>query len=79
MAGSGAVEARRETLATVGLPMVASDVVLAAGFAAFLGSRFFPVASLGLLGATAMVLSLVANLFVLPVMMGRAPRRSGRP
>jgi predicted RND superfamily exporter protein len=62
-------EARLRTLEGVGIPMIASDVGLAAGFCVFLLSRFFPVTSLGLLGAAAMLLSLLANLFVLPVLM----------
>jgi uncharacterized protein len=68
--------ARRETLDAVGAPMIVSDVVLTAGFAALLLSSFFPVASLGLLGATGIGLSLFANLFVLPVAVGWA--RGGR-
>jgi predicted RND superfamily exporter protein len=78
-AGGGALAAREQTLLVVGTPMIASDVVLAAGFCAFLFSRFFPVASLGLLGAAAMALSLIANLFVLPAGVGvieRTARRS---
>lgn len=62
-------DARRQTLTSVGIPMIASDVGLAAGFCVFLLSRFFPVTSLGLLGAAAMLLSLLANLFVLPVLV----------
>jgi hypothetical protein len=80
-AGLAGVDARRETLLGVGIPMVASDVVLMAGFCLLVCSRFFPVASLGLLGATAMGLSLVANLFVLPVLVarseGQAPHAPG--
>jgi uncharacterized protein len=80
-AGESGVEARRQTLEMVGIPMIASDVVLALGFCVFLFSRFAPVASLGLLGATAMVLSLLANLFVLPIMVtvGEARERSSLP
>jgi len=62
-------EARLQTLTSVGIPMIASDIGLAAGFCVFLLSRFFPVTSLGLLGAAAMLLSLLANLFVLPVLV----------
>jgi hypothetical protein len=72
---AGGDEARRQTLEGVGLPMIASDVVLTAGFAVLLLSSFFPVASLGLLGAAGMALSLVANMFVLPVLVQLGPRR----
>ena len=66
----------------VGIPMIASDVVLALGFCVFLFSRFAPVASLGLLGAAAMALSLLANLFILPMLVAigevrERPRRRG--
>jgi predicted RND superfamily exporter protein len=67
--------ARRETLEGVGAPMIVSDVVLTVGFGALLLSSFFPVASLGLLGATGIGMSLLANLFVLPLVVGW--RRSG--
>jgi predicted RND superfamily exporter protein len=67
-------QARFSTLESVGIPMIASDLVLAAGFAVLLLSSFFPVASLGLLGAMAMVLSLLANLFLLPVLVALTER-----
>jgi predicted RND superfamily exporter protein len=67
--------ARRATLAAVGAPMIVSDVVLAAGFAVLTAASFFPVATLGLLGATAMVLSLLANLLLLPAMVALWERR----
>ncbi|HZP42523.1 MAG TPA: MMPL family transporter [Candidatus Binatia bacterium] len=67
-AGLAGETACGETLAAVGSPMIASDVVLTVGFGLLLLSSFFPVASLGLLGASGMALSLVANLFVLPIL-----------
>lgn len=73
-AGATVLEARRQTLEAVGNPMIASDVVLTAGFAVLLLSSFFPVASLGLLGATGIGLSLLANVFVLPVVVGVGDR-----
>jgi hypothetical protein len=69
--GRTSAQARQETMEGVGVPMVASDLGLAAGFYVFLLSGFFPVASLGLLGASAMLLSLVANVLVLPVLVSR--------
>jgi hypothetical protein len=60
--------ARREAIEGVGTPMIASDVVLAAGFGVLCLSSFFPMVSLGLMGATAMALSLVANVFLLPAL-----------
>lgn len=62
-------DARRVTLDAVGAPMIVSDVVLAAGFAVLLAASFFPVATLGFLGATAMTLSLLANLLLLPALV----------
>lgn len=62
-------DARRATLDAVGAPMIVSDVVLAAGFAVLLAASFFPVATLGMLGAAAMVLSLLANLLLLPALV----------
>jgi predicted RND superfamily exporter protein len=73
-AGGTVAESRRQTLEGVGVPMIASDVVLTAGFGVLLLSSFFPVASLGMLGASGMALSLLANLFVLPVLVGRGRR-----
>jgi len=61
--------ARLATLEAVGSPMIVSDVVLTAGFAALMAASFFPVASLGLLGATAMAFSLVGNLLLLPALV----------
>lgn len=71
--------ARAATLDAVGAPMIVSDVVLAVGFAVLLAASFFPVATLGLLGAVAMTLSLLANLLLLPALVTmwerwRAPR-----
>lgn len=62
-------DARRATLDAVGVPMIVSDVVLAAGFSVLLAASFLPVATLGLLGAAAMVLSLLANLLLLPALV----------
>ena len=70
--GRPPADARREAMEGVGVPMVASDLGLAAGFYVFLLSGFFPVASLGMLGASAMLLSLVANVLVLPVLVSVA-------
>jgi len=67
-AAGDARRARREAIETVGTPMIASDVVLAAGFGVLCLSSFFPMVSLGLMGATAMALSLAANVFVLPAL-----------
>jgi predicted RND superfamily exporter protein len=69
-------DARRATLEAVGQPMIVSDVVLAVGFAVLLGASFFPVASLGMLGATAMAFSLVGNLFLLPALVALWERRT---
>ncbi|MCW5892157.1 MAG: MMPL family transporter [bacterium] len=60
---------REATLDAVGAPMIVSDVVLAAGFAVLLAASFVPVATLGLLGAAAMTLSLLANLLLLPALV----------
>jgi len=68
-------DARRATLEAVGAPMIVSDVVLTAGFAALMAASFFPVASLGLLGATAMAFSLVGNLLLLPALVAVWERR----
>jgi predicted RND superfamily exporter protein len=62
-------DARRATLDAVGAPMIVSDVVLAFGFAVLLAASFFPVATLGMLGAAAMMLSLLANLLLLPALV----------
>ncbi len=68
-------DARRVTLDAVGAPMIVSDVVLAAGFAVLIAASFFPVSTLGFLGATAMVLSLLANLLLLPALVTVWERR----
>jgi uncharacterized protein len=70
-------DARRVTLDAVGAPMIVSDVVLAAGFAVLMAASFFPVATLGFLGATAMILSLLANLLLLPALVTVWERRRG--
>lgn len=81
-AGAGA---RRATLYAVGSPMIVSDVVLTGGFAALAAASFYPVASLGMLGAAAMAFSLVGNLLLLPALVvvwervtDRAPGPAGR-
>ena len=63
--------ARRAAILSVGIPMIVSDVVLMVGFAVFGLSQFFPVVSLGLLGAGAIALSLLANLLILPALISR--------
>lgn len=63
------VESRRATLAAVGNPMILSDVILLVGFAVLMASNFIPVATLGLLGAIAMLASLLANLFLVPALL----------
>src|SRR5262249_43469007 len=61
-------------LEEAGVPMAISDVLLGAGFGVLMCSSFFPVYSFGMLGMLGVLLSLVANLFVLPALLRRSDR-----
>ena len=68
--GSGdQVEALRETLRGVGVPVVFTTVALFLGFLVFAGSSFVPIRSFGQLTAVTIVAALLANLIVLPALL----------
>jgi hypothetical protein len=69
--------AMRSSLREVGRAVVATSIILTAGFLALLLSSWGAIASFGFLSACAILLSLVADLFVLPALVfliaGRRP------
>src|SRR5262249_60391459 len=55
---------------TVGIPIVYTTVALFLGFLTFAFSSFVPIQNFGILSAVTMFTSLVANLVLLPTMLG---------
>ena len=61
--------AMRQALLTRGRPIVCTSAVLAVGFAALMSSQFVPIFSFGLLSVLIMINALLADLFLLPVLL----------
>ncbi len=65
------VQALRESLSQVGLVMLFTTLVLAVGFFSLVTSQVVVVQLMGILGVTALVLALVADLLLLPALLAR--------
>lgn len=71
--GAERAEAVRAAVVTVGRPVVTTSVALALGFLALMISPWQTVASFGFFVALGILLALVADLLVLPALVGEAP------
>jgi hypothetical protein len=67
--GSGRRDAMRSSMREVGRAVVATSIILTAGFLSLLLSSWGAIASFGFLSACAILLSLIADLFLLPAMV----------
>ena len=78
-AGHEPRDAMARALEATGRAVTITSLALAAGLLVNCGSSFPPLQMLGMLGATAMVLALVADLGLLPVMVSWSGPRGPRP
>lgn len=72
----GAREAVRRTLQITAPAYLLTGVVLTAGFGVCALSDFAPIARFGALSATAIMLAVLGDLFLLPAILGLTPRRT---
>lgn len=68
-AGRGRQHAGSDAVASVGAAMVVTTATAAAGFFSLCLSAFIPIRDFGLLAGSAMVLALIADLYVVPAML----------
>jgi len=73
--GSDRSTAVRESLVTVGERMIVTSLILAGGFSVMAFSDFMPTASFGMFTALTILIALVADLTLLPGMLGAEPIR----
>ncbi|MBI2890178.1 MAG: RND family transporter [Nitrospirae bacterium] len=74
--GLGPREAAERTMGTSGRAMVATTVILVAGFAVFFFSRFKAVRDFGIFGGFALLVALALDLTLTPLLFTRYYRRS---
>ena len=75
--GHGPEEAVRHAFDSAGRALLATTVVLVAGFLIFAFSPFVPTAQVGVLTAMIIAFALVADLLLLPALLTAVDRRSG--
>jgi predicted RND superfamily exporter protein len=74
----GAVDASlHAAFREVGLPVLATSIILAVGFASLLPARFVPTAYFGGLSALTILVAAVADMFLLPALIMVLMRRAG--
>jgi len=62
-------EALAHTLKTVGLPVIATSLILAAGFASLMPARFVPTSYFRGLSALTIIIAVLADLVLLPALL----------
>lgn len=77
-AGSGRVDAIRDTIRGVGASLVICAVTTAAGFYSFMPTPFAGVSELGLISGSGMFISLAVSVTLLPALLAVLPARAFR-